>query len=399
MSFNLSVPGIDENAKTGEFTMALPTNDEIKREVVEATKAEDKEVIEIQNSADQYVKNVMELSADDSVKKNEAIKAFEGFGVDLMKNSEAKNKMLDFQIKSLYGKSEGGNGVANALLNLQKEVKDIDPSSVDFTKKGFLGKFFNPVKDYFAKYKKAGDVIENLVDDLQKGSDMLKRDNVTLGQEMEAMRTLTKNINKSIIMGQTIDEKLVYQIEYAKSQGEDSEKIKFVEEELLFPIRQRLIDLQTILSVNQQGFMALDIIRKNNKELIRGVERAKIVTINALKIAVVVAKALADQEIVLKKIQVLNETTNNLIAGTAERLKTQGVEIQKQASEAMLSSEVLKKAFADCLEAMDSISKYRQEALPRMAGTIEEFKELTEKGEEAIKKIEKGNNRAGYIQQ
>lgn len=393
MSFNLSVPGIEESTKNEEFNLSLPSNEEIKKEVIEATKAENKEIIEIQNSADQYVKNVMQLSSDDVVNKNQAVKAFEEFGVDLMKTSESKNKMLDFQIKSLYGKSEGGNGVANALLNLQKEVKDIDPSGVDFAKKGLLGKFFNPVKDYFAKYKKAGDVIENLVDDLQKGSDMLKRDNITLGQEMEAMRTLTKNINKSIIMGQTIDEKLVTQIEYAKSQGEDSEKIKFVEEELLFPIRQRIIDLQTILSVNQQGFMALDIIRKNNKELIRGVERAKVVTINALKIAVVVAKALADQEIVLKKIQVLNETTNNLIAGTAERLKTQGVEIQKQASEAMLSSDVLKKAFADCLEAMDGIAKYRQEALPRMLGTIEEFKELTEKGEEAIKKIEKGNSR------
>ena len=396
MSFNLSVPGVEESTNSSDFAMVLPTGEELKKEAEEATKAEDKEIIEINRSADSYVQNVMQLSADDNIKKNEAVKAFEGFGVDLMKASESKNKMLDFQIKNLYGKSEGGNGVANALLNLQKEVKDIDPSGVDFTKKGILGKFFNPVKDYFGKYKKAGDVIEGLVDDLQKGSDMLKRDNITITQEMDSMRSLTKNINKSIIMGQSIDEKLSYQIEYAKSRGEDSEKIKFVEEELLFPIRQRIIDLQTILAVNQQGFMALDIIRKNNKELIRGVERAKVVTINALKIAVVVAKALADQEIVLKKIQVLNETTNSLIAGTAERLKTQGVEIQKQASESMLNAEVLKKAFADCLEAMDGISKYRQEALPRMLGTIEEFRELTEKGEEAIKKIEKGEQRIEF---
>lgn len=161
----------------------------------------------------------------------------------------------------------------------------------------------------------------------------------------------------------------------------------------MFPLKQRIIDLQTILAVNQQGFVAMDIIRKNNKELIRGVDRAKIVTINALKIAVIVAKALADQEIVLKRIQSLNATTNNLIASTAEKLKTQGVDIQKQASESMINAETLKKAFADCMEAIENISKYRQEALPIMSQTIKEFKELTEEGEKAIVRIESSNQK------
>ena len=38
--------------------------------------------------------------------------------------------------------------------------------------------------------------------------------------------------------------------------------------------------------VNHQGIMAIEVIRRNNKELIRGVERAKNVTISAMKIAV-----------------------------------------------------------------------------------------------------------------
>ncbi|MCK4797423.1 MAG: hypothetical protein KAT05_08580 [Spirochaetes bacterium] len=37
------------------------------------------------------------------------------------------------------------------------------------------------------------------------------------------------------------------------------------------------------------------------------------------------------------------------------------------------------------------ISKYRKQALPRMAQTILDFDKLTQKGEQAIRKFEKGN--------
>lgn len=389
MNFDLNLPGTAAN--NAGFDMKLPSNEELKKEIQIAVAPEDKELIELQKSANSYVENMMNSSTDNSVQRHEMVKAFDGFGMDLMKQSESKNKMLDFQINSLYTKSDEGGPVAKSLLDLQKEVKGLDPSGVDFAKKGLFGKIFNPIKDYFKKYQKAGAVIEGLVDELQKGGDILKRDNVALDQEMESMRQLTKNINKSILMGQMIDDKLTLEIQNAQNKSENPEKIKFFQEELVFPLKQRIIDLQTILTVNQQGFLAMDILKKNNRELIRGVERAKVVTINALKIAVIVAKALTDQEIVLKKIQALNTTTNNLLAGTAERLKTQGVEIQKQASESMLDAETLKKAFSDCMEAMESVSKYRQEALPRMSQTILEFKDLAEKGEQAIQRIEEGN--------
>lgn len=389
MDFNINLPG--QEKKIEEFT--LPSKEEIKKEAIEIMSPEEVEVMEIEKSANNYVDNIMKFEVNNSQQKLEIGKAIETFGLNLMKQSESKNKMLDFQIKNLYSRSEEGGSVANTLLTLQNEVKGIDPNSVDFTKKGIFSKIFNPIKSYFDKYKKASDIIENLVDELQKGGDMLKRDNITLAQEMESMRILSKDIAKSISMGEMIDQKLTLEIENARNNNQDLEKIKFFEEELMFPLKQRIIDLQTILAVNQQGFVAMDIIRKNNKELIRGVDRAKIVTINALKIAVIVAKALADQEIVLKRIQSLNATTNNLIASTAEKLKTQGVDIQKQASESMINAETLKKAFADCMEAIENISKYRQEALPLMSQTIKEFKELTEEGEKAIVRIESSNQK------
>jgi uncharacterized protein YaaN involved in tellurite resistance len=122
----------------------------------------------------------------------------------------------------------------------------------------------------------------------------------------------------------------------------------------------------------------------------RGVERAQNVTINALQTSVTVAGALYNQKIVLKKIEMLNETTSSIIASTAIALKSQGADIQNRSMRANISPETLKAAFADAMEALDSISTYKQEALPVMRETINQFKQLAARGEEQIEKLEKG---------
>jgi uncharacterized protein YaaN involved in tellurite resistance len=281
--------------------------------------------------------------------------------------------------------------VANSLLDLQREIKDLDPSLIDFTKKGILGKLFNPIRAYFDKYQKADSVITDIVVSLDRGKSTLVNDNTTLEIEELSMRDLTKKLAKEIEMGLMMDEALDSKINEAKVANEDPDKIRFISEEILFPLRQRVMDLQQMQVVNQQGIMAVEVIRRNNKELIRGVDRAKNVTISAMRIAAMVAGALYNQKIVLKKIEMLNATTNDLISGTSKMLKEQGAEIHKQSMEANISVDTLKTAFADVMSAMEAISTYKQEALPKMKQTISEFKTLAEAGEKQIQRLEKGS--------
>jgi uncharacterized protein YaaN involved in tellurite resistance len=106
---------------------------------------------------------------------------------------------------------------------------------------------------------------------------------------------------------------------------------------------------------------------------------------------VTVALALANQKIVLDKIEAVSKTTNDLIAGTAERLRTQGTQIHKQAASTQLSMDALKSAFANLKGAMDEISTFRTQALPQMANSILELNTLNKETEEVIQKMEKGN--------
>jgi uncharacterized protein YaaN involved in tellurite resistance len=221
---------------------------------------------------------------------------------------------------------------------------------------------------------------------LKAGQEQLKRDNVTLTDDQKAMRQLTLKLERAIKLGQLIDARLQNSLDTEILA--DDPKHKFIAEELLFPLRQRIQDLQQQLLVNQQGYLTTEIVIRNNKELIRGVNRAINVTVSALQVAVTLALALANQKIVLEKVQAITATTEGLIAGTAERLKTQGAEIHKTASSTQLNIDVLKQAFTDIRSALDDISRYRQEALPQMANNILEMDKLAAESEQSIRRME-----------
>lgn len=371
------------------FSLELPSEEEVKEEVAIAIAPTPKEETAIKGLAADRAKQIMEVDLDNIQERKEYVEVIETFGLDEMKTVRNQNAILNKRIGMFEQQSNETGEVAKGLSDLTIKMKDLDPSGIDFVKSGPLGKLFNPVRRYFEKYKTADQEIAEIVKSLEKGKHTLQNDNITLETEEGELRQMVKKMKQNIEIGMKLDDSVSAQVENAKVSGTDPEKIKFVEEEILFPLRQRIEDFQQVLTVGQQGIIAMNIIRKNNKELIRSVDRAENVTVTALRTAVTVAGALYNQKIVLEKVNALNETTNHMIAATSKMLKEQGAEIQKQASEAMVSPEVLQQSFQDTMEALEDLSRYRQEALPVMKKTIDTFRELAETGEAQIEKMDR----------
>ncbi|MCI9148735.1 MAG: toxic anion resistance protein [Hungatella sp.] len=371
------------------FTLDLPQKEEIKK-AVEAETAVDRETsLVISDASKEKGNEILNTDIDNFQERKELTKAIEEFGADVVKKSAEKNSIMKTRLGELSRAGGESGAVANGLEELSRQMKDLDPSGIDFLKKGPLGGLFNPVRSYFNKFKAADSVIADIVQSLDKGARTLKDDNTTLELEQAAMRDLTKQLNQKIALGQELDDYLTEQIGRQRALGGDSEKVTFVEEEILFPLRQRMIDFNQMLAVNQNGIIAMEVIRKNNYELIRSVNRAQTVTVAALNVAVTVAGALYNQKIVLEKVKVLNQATNDMIASTSRMLSTQGAEIQKQAMDSNIQVETLKEAFRETLGALDSINQYKQKALPQMKETIVQFGELAREGEAVIQNIEK----------
>jgi uncharacterized protein YaaN involved in tellurite resistance len=372
--------------------MEVPDEAAIKKEVLKQVKPVPEDVARLQDVAERNVEEILTLDIDEFAKKKDILQSIESFGADSMKRSAAKNSMLQIQVGSLSKDGDEGGVVAISLIELHREIKDLDPSPIDFAKTSIIGKLiYDPVRAYFARYQKVEKMIVDIADSLEKGKITLINDNTTLEIEQHSLRDLTKKLMKEVQLGVLMDESIEKQIEAARAGNEDPEKVNFVTEEVLFPLRQRIMDMQQVIIVNQQGVMATEIVIRNNKELIRGVERTNFVTIPALRNSVMIARALYDELIVLMKIQKLNEITNKLIRGNAQILKEQGVEIQKKSMEANISFETLKEAHADLMDAIVAINDYKVVALPKMREEINKFKDMADKVEEQIQQLEKGH--------
>lgn len=373
--FSLDVDGIKEN--------------------VENSIKEEQEKLDtpvIKDQASNNAEAIFETDLDNPQAREGILKPLDNFGLNEMSRSASHNEMLSTRFVDLTKGGKDADNIGEQLIELNKQMKDLDPSKVDFAKKGVIGNLMNPVRKYFAKYEKAEVAIADIVESLEKSSKVLQNDNTTLLNEENYLREVTNKLLAEIELGKQMDASIEAQIQTAEIEGVDQNKIDFVREEILFPLRQRIMDMQQMIVVNQQGIVSLNVIRRNNKELIRGVNRAKTVTVSALRTGVMVASALYDQKIVMDKINILNETTENIISATSHMLKEQGSEIQKHSAETMISPDVLKSAFAEALQAINDVSTYKVQALPQMKATIDLFSDMAQEGQKVVDKIEIGNN-------
>jgi uncharacterized protein YaaN involved in tellurite resistance len=133
-----------------------------------------------------------------------------------------------------------------------------------------------------------------------------------------------------------------------------------------------------------QGYLALDLVKKNNLELLKGVDRASTTTVAALRTAVTVAQALTGQKLVLDQIRSLNTTTAGIIAATGDMLVKQTGEIHQQAASATIPVETLQKAFNDIYGTFETIDKFKLQALESMKTTVDSLSDEVNRAQQFL---------------
>lgn len=289
---------------------------------------------------------------------------------DIRKAAETSNRLLNTPVRALKeGNLTQGSKVGQTLVDLRRTVEDLDPGK-DSVEKKFLGlfPFGKKMEDYFRKYQTSQAHLNAILHALRSGQDELTRDNVALNMEKQNLWQTMGRLNQYVYVAEQLDTKLTANI--AEIEMSDPDRAKQLNQDVLFYVRQKHQDLLTQLAVSIQSYLAIDIIIKNNIELIKGVDRAATTTVSALRTAVIVAQALGNQQLVLDQITALNTTTSNMIQKTSEMLKENSARIQEQAASSTIGIEQLKSAFANIYATMDSIDEFKLRALDNMAQTI-----------------------------
>lgn len=292
---------------------------------------------------------------------------------DIEASAAVSNRMLDRPVKSLdNGLFDNGSEIGQSLIDLRRKIEELDPSRQGdlFSARKLLGiiPMGNRLADYFDRYQSSQSHLNAIIEALKRGKDELLRDNAAIEQEKANLWGLMERLEKYIHIGRKLDAEL--DSKARALDASDPEKARVVREEMLFYTRQKVTDLLTQMSVNIQGYLALDLIRKNNLELGKGVDRATTTTISALRTAVIVAQALANQKLVLDQISALNTTTGNLIASTSEMLRDQSATIHQQAASSTVDIARLQQAFSNIYQTMDTIADFKGKALASMQTTV-----------------------------
>src|SRR2546428_5892522 len=290
---------------------------------------------------------------------------------EIKQSANVSNRMLDRPVGAL-ARAQDKSSVSSALLQLRRTVEDLDPSD-----RGLLDRrrlfgvlpLGNRLRDYFGKYESAQGHLNAIVQALYRGQDELLKDNAAIEQEKVNLSAVMDRLKQYLYLARTMDAALDARIREVQEQ--DPERAKTLREDCLFYVRQKTQDLATQLAVSAQGYLALELVRKNNLELVRGVDRATTTTVSALRTAVMTAQGLVNQKLVLDQIGALNETAANVIEGTGTMLKTQTGEIHKQAASATIPLETLQRAFQNIYDTMDVIDRFKLEALETMRQTID----------------------------
>jgi uncharacterized protein YaaN involved in tellurite resistance len=321
---------------------------------------------------------------------------------DIRAAANVSNTMLQRPVAALAaarGKGDDGDPqrqVAKTLVSLRLEVEDLDPSKAD----GGIGQmllnlipFRDKIRSYFAKYASAQGTLDKIIHALQDGQDQLLKDNAAIEGEKTNLWDSMNKLQEYSVLTSALDSQLVTQI--AAVRASDAAKADQLTSDVLFAVRQKHQDLLTQLAVSAQGYLALDVVRKNNVELIKGVERATTTTISALRTAVIVAQALANQKLVLDQITALNTTTSNLIVATSQMLKTQSSAISQESSSATISLGSLQTAFQNIYDTIDALDTYKVQAVDTMAQTVTALQEQMNKAQaylERAKTNDSSNN-------
>ena len=297
---------------------------------------------------------------------------------EIARAAAQSNRFLDRPTRALNKEA----GIGADLVQLRKIVEDLDPGKsgkLTGRKKlfGLIPVGGNKLRSYFDSYKSAQTNINAILGALKSGKDELLKDNISIEDERAKLWDAMGKLEQMVHMSKVLDEKLEERA--TELDVVDPAKAKAIRENALFYVRQRTQDLLTQLAVSVQGYLALDLVKKNNVELMKGVDRASTTTVSALRTAVTVAEAMTNQKLVLEQITQLNTTTAGIIDSTGELLKSNTAMIHEQAAASTLPVETLQRAFQNVYQTMDAIDTFKMKSLEAMKTTVDTLSVEVEK--------------------
>ena len=374
--FKLNVPmTIDDAEKNGEMDSRLVLSDERKKRLDEV--------------AENFVNKAFDSGFMTSI--DQSVSAGITADIDSMGMAEAKeialssNNLMKRQLKELDNSSVKENKkVVKSLMDMENKIVELNPAKAGINwddplrggrifgiKLPFIG---DKLQKYIQKTRDASQYIEMVNKELDEGSRIIRESIGEIDLEKQKNLEITMRSNEYLYLNSAIVKKVESRM--IENKLNDKEK-ELVTEVILYPLEQKKSDLNTQIHVAITSYYGLDVIQKNNKELLRGVQRCQMVALPALNTSITMASALADQKNVHDTVGAINQTAEEMLNSVSTMVSSQSQQIQKSAQSETIKRKSIMDNYKKIEDALKKTSEYRLQAHAALKKDNEKMEELT----------------------
>jgi uncharacterized protein YaaN involved in tellurite resistance len=251
--------------------------------------------------------------------------------------------------------------------------------------------FGNKLQQYFRKYQAAGSQLQTIMGQVYAARDDMQRDAAEIEQVKGKLWDAMLKLKGAIRFAGELDSQIAACV--SAIAASDPLRAKALEQEVLFYARQNLLDMQTQMAVNVNGYLAMDVLKKTAREMVNGCNRVATTGMSALATAQTVARATGNQVQVMDMLQGVSATIGALVTETSRQLGSHVQATGDYASNPMIGVEQMQAMFDNTFKAMDAMDTFRSQAIDAMGKNNEMIKHQVARSEQYLERARSGQSR------
>lgn len=342
-------------------------------------------------ATDPQTKAIMSVDLADLAQRDEITRAVRDLGARGLKDAQSgSNSLLDATLGELGSGDSNTQSVGNSLAELSHTLEDLNPRGVDFYKKGVLGKLTLKARRYLERYETSSKKIDEIAKTLKRGASQLEADAKTLEIESVSLTKASRQLAEDAEVATRLSTSLQAECDRRKADPspEMQARVKWVEQEVLFPLASRRQALEAQLAATQQAIVAYDVARRNDLTLAQTVRDTSDMSIQLMRTGVMLATALQTQRQVTEQVKAVRDANSRMIRQNAAMLGETGRDVQELATGAIVDPGALEEAYDACIKAVEDADTFRSKAIPQMQAQSERFHELYLKSRELTDRMQ-----------
>ena len=295
----------------------------------------------------------------------------------------AQQKVAAFSEKALENvRTKDLGEVGDMISGVVTELKSFD---VEEEEKGFLGLFkknVNKLTAMKAKYQKAENNVNQIVEALEQHQITLMKDVATLDQLYELNKTYYKELTMYILAGkQKLHEVETVQIPALAAKAQASglpEDAQAVSDLTAFANRfeKKLHDLELTRVIAIQMAPQIRLVQNNDTMMSDKIQSTIVNTIPLWKSQMVIALGIAHSEQAAKVQREVSDLTNEMLKKNADRLKTASINVARESERGIVDIETLQTTNQQLITTLDEVLKIQTEGREKRRAAEVELRKI-----------------------